>query len=785
MTHFGRLHLILPAIVLCAEAATAANPVLGRLFPPGGQRGAEVEVRFHGQNLSDAVDLLFHSPGVERVTHEVISDGEFRAVLRIAEDCPLGPIPARVRTRTGLSNLRFFFVGALPEKIESEPNDTPEQSEKIPVGTTVNGTVSNEDIDYFKFDLTPGERLSVEVEALRLGVSLFDPKLRLIGPRGHELVVADDLNLTAQDAAFTHVADETGEYSVSISEAAYGGSGDAHYRLHIGKFPRPMTAAPLGGTEGATTEIRWIGDPMLSSQTVSIPTSPGFEKEPVFVSTDQGISPTPMHFRSIPHPGVFEAEPNNDRVQSTTGEAPGSFDGVLESAGDVDWFHFQGKADQEYEFQVWGRRLGSPIDSVLHVYKPDGGEILGVDDAKGPDSYGRVRLTEEGAHHIRVADHLGRGGPEFTYRVEVTPPQPLVELQFLNNEPVTLALPRGNRAIALLEARRTNVGGPIRVEVSGLPTGVTVEHPHFQEGQEVIPLLFTASAESELSGAMTEIRGTLQSGETEVPARFNQKVVLVFGNNLTEFWTHQVRSAALAVTDPAPFEILARQPKVPIVRQGQMQIEVTAARAEGFTGPIDLRVPWTPSGVGAATAQIPEGATRAMLTLDANSSAAIGIAKIAVTGSANGIVVSTPLIELEVEEPWVAFEVDRAETEQGKATQISAKVIRKATFEGEYQAEILGLPKGVTSELQTLSMATETLTFPLHTAVDSPPNKTTGLFVRTTLMKEGEPVLHQSGGGELRIYEPLPPPAEPEPTPTPVPADAPPAPERRTRFPST
>ncbi len=785
MKPFGRLWLSSYLILLCAIPSDGANPGLNRIFPAGGAVGATHEVHFYGGNLGDTVDLLFHHPGISVVTHEIVSDSDVRFVLDVGEECPVGPKPVRIRTKTGLSNFEYFCVGALEDLNETEPNNKPEEAQVIDLDTTVNGTVTNEDVDLYKVSLNSGQRLSVEAQALRLGSTLFDAKVKLLSPKGHEIAVVDDTDLVKQDAAFTHIAEETGEYTLSISEAAYGGSGSSHYRLHVGEFPRPTMVSPLGGQIGTTAEVKWIGDPAAPPQVVSFPSTPGEEKEEIHASTDKGISPTPLLFRSIPYGGTLETEPNNERIQSNTGEVPGSFDGVLQDEGDIDWYHFQGNAEQEYEFQVWGRRLGSPIDSVLHVYKPNGEELFGVDDAKGQDSYSRTRLPEDGEYKIRITDHLGRGGPDFAYRIEITPNESSVEFSLRENEYAHFSIPQGNRALIHLITKRTNVGGPVGIEIQGLPEGVTVESTTVEEGQEVIPLLFTAEESAPLSGHVLDIAGGIRKENRTVPGHFSHKVVMVYGNNKSEFWLHHLKKVAMAVTEHSPFKIEVRQPQVPIVRQGQMTLDITAERSGDFNGAIDLKVPWTPSGVGATSGKIPEGATQTTLTLDAKGNAKLGTHRIAVVGTANGIEISSQLLDLTVEEPWVQFEVAKVETEQGKPVEISAKAVRKATFEGEYAAQILGLPKGVTAEHLTYSMTSEELKFLLNVASDAPPNKTTGLFVRTILKDKGEEILHQSGGGELRIYEPLPVDTEAEPTPTPVPEEKAKEPERKTRFPNS
>ena len=60
---------------------------------------------------------------------------------------------------------------------------------------TVNGIADNEDVDYYVVEAKKGERISAEVEGLRLGISEFDPYVAILDSKRFELGVSDDAAL--------------------------------------------------------------------------------------------------------------------------------------------------------------------------------------------------------------------------------------------------------------------------------------------------------------------------------------------------------------------------------------------------------------------------------------------------------------------------------------------------------------------------------------------------------------------------------------------------------------
>ena len=109
----------------------------------------------------------------------------------------------------------------------------------ISLDNTVNGTADNEDLDIYAFEGTAGESVSVEIEGLRLGQTLFDPSITLFDPAGFALGSSDDSALGRQDGAISVVLTSAGLHHVQVRESSYRGNGNCHYRLHVGRFPGP------------------------------------------------------------------------------------------------------------------------------------------------------------------------------------------------------------------------------------------------------------------------------------------------------------------------------------------------------------------------------------------------------------------------------------------------------------------------------------------------------------------------------------------------------------------
>ena len=145
-------------LLLTSTFLSAASPSLGSIIPRGGQRGTELELNFNGDRLADVKEVLFYSPGFSLVEFKVTNPKHVLAKIKIAPACRLGVHSMRLRTATGISDMKTFFVGALVEVAEKEPNSDFAAPQKIALNSTVSGIVQNEDVDYYVFEVASASR---------------------------------------------------------------------------------------------------------------------------------------------------------------------------------------------------------------------------------------------------------------------------------------------------------------------------------------------------------------------------------------------------------------------------------------------------------------------------------------------------------------------------------------------------------------------------------------------------------------------------------------------------
>lgn len=754
------------AVLLAASAASASSPDLSNVLPPGGQRGTEIELTLFGARLGDAREILWYQPGIETLAIEKVDDNNVKAKVRIAPDARLGLYDLRVRTATGVSHLRTFTVGPFAEVAEAEPNNDFQAPQEIPLGVTVVGVAENEDDDYFVVEAKQGQRITAEVEGIRLGKTLFDPYVAILNTDRFELARSDDASLVRQDGIVQLVAPEDGRYVIQVRESAYQGNGNCHYRLHVGHFPRPQAVVPAGGPLGETIEVRWLGDVEGDrTEAVTLPAEP----DPNFgllAEDDRGVSPAPYPFRLSPFGNVIEAEPNESHDQAVPFSPPMALNGVIERDGDVDHYVFEAKAGQAFDVRVFARALGSPLDSVLWVAKKGGGNVGANDDQGGPDSSYRFSAPEDGQYVVGIRDHLTKGSPTHSYRIEVVPVSPKLTISPQNENPqigvINAPVPRGNRVALLLNAGRADFGGDLTFAASDLPEGVSFEADTMTANIAQMPVLLSAAADAPVSGTLAGLSGTpTDPNLASIPSELSQTVELVQGRNNIPFWTRTVDRLAVGVTEEAPYTIEVVEPKVPIVRNGSMQLKVVATRAEGFTAPIAVSLPWNPPGIGSAGGvSIPEGQAEALIPINANDNAPLQTWKVVVNGYSNGptgpIVVSSQLAPLTVAEKFLTLEFQRASGEQGTEVPLLVKVNKLTDFEGEASVTLVGLPNAATTEVKTITKDTPELVFPITIADETPDGTHKNLFCQVVVTQDGEPILHNLGSTELRVDKPLP-----------------------------
>lgn len=146
-------------------------------------------------------------------------------------------------------------------------------------------------------------------------------------------------------------------------------------------------------------------------------------------SKTQAAAPSGNPFRVTAFDNALEVEPNDEQAKATpvTLGEPFALNGIIEKAGDVDYFKVTLKKGLKVEVQAFAQLLGSPLDSVVNIYNDKGASLAGNDDGGGRrrlDSKMTVSIPADGDYFVRVTDQLERGGPNFVYRIEMVASQP-------------------------------------------------------------------------------------------------------------------------------------------------------------------------------------------------------------------------------------------------------------------------------------------------------------------------------------------------------------------------
>ncbi|WP_020475942.1 PPC domain-containing protein [Zavarzinella formosa] len=793
----------LSALLIFASFAGAASPTLNIIQPRGVQRGIDSVVTLNGNNLSDAQEVIFYSPGFTVTKLEPVNNAQFKAHVKLAPDTRLGEHAVRVRTATGITEMRTLWVGALPIVDEKEPNNDFAAPQKVGLNVTVHGVADNEDVDYYSVEAKKGQRISVEIEGMRLATTFFDPYIAILDSKRFELATSDDTALFKQDGCLSIVAPEDGTYVVQVRETSYGGNGACQYRLHIGNFPRPTAIVPAGGKLGEEVEVRFLGDASGEiRQKIKLPaTMPADGRFGLYCQDAGGISPSAIPFRlTDSFANVVEVEPNDTVDVGTKGVLPCAFNGVIEKPGDVDFFRFAAKKGQAFEVHCYARRIGSQLDSVMSMGLVGQGAMVANDDNGGPDSMFRVTIPQDGEYWINVTDHLKKGAPTYFYRIELQPIVATVKLAVpsfvqYSQERQAYPVPRGNRFATLVSAGRQDFGGDLNITTNGLPAKVGAVTDVMPGSMSVTPMVFEAAPDAPLATGRITYTGTHVDPNVKLQNIFEQRAEFVISNPGQSVYTFRTEAEVMmAVTEAVPFKINIVEPKVPLVHNGTMQLKIVAERAAGFKAAITCVPLYNPPGVGSASSVvIPEGQNEAFLTMNANGGAPVRKWKYAVLGTAavgtGPVWVSSQLATIEIAPPYMAFTMERAAVEQGKDTQMFLKIANTKPFVGEATVKLIGMPTKTTYPDLKITKDTKELSFPVKVEATAPAGIHRNIFCQVIVTENGEQVPHNLGSTELRIDVPLPPkkdapvvakPATPAPMPMPNPMAAPP--KRLTRL---
>tara|TARA_R110002096_G_scaffold26518_25_gene81858 strand:- start:1299 stop:3707 length:2409 start_codon:yes stop_codon:yes gene_type:complete len=782
------------------------------------QRGTTVDVRIRGLSLDDPREVIFLNPGIRAVNLKLnpepftpIGGAHGRRIVQevtcqfeISEDCPVGEHAFRLLTGTELTHLATFHVGPFPIIDEKEggrthSNDTIETAIPIDLNVSVRGFVdhgSANDRDVYRVVVTKGQRLSVELDSVRIadphyGDSEFDLMVRVLDSRGKVIARNDDNDFGLQDPVLSTRIDFDGDAFVEVKRSIFAPSYSA-YCLHVGDFPRPTIAFPPGGQVGEPIEVTLYGDGLGPlNQTLKVP-----EKAGEF-GANVG-APSPVRLRASAFPNVIEA---TGQQTTRVSKLPAALNGRLSTVGEYDDFRVSVQEGERYRVRVYAFSLGSSLDTTIQIRELGDGDtvlepLIEHDDSKIPerDIFGTSyrggtgvgdiidpsfvwEPKKSGDHILRVLDTSNREGEMGIYRVEIEPMPTLLVTNLASRtfdwtESMRVsgfAVPRGNRwtvNVFLPKGQFDRPEIPFRLVAKGLPPGVEmISPPVTTKYNDVWPVQLVASSDAEIQGSVFSFEAQTLDDPAKPIATLNQQHVPFINHSGGNAWRRVTTDRYFAaVTRDAPFSIEVEESDIQLVRQATRGIPVKVIRHGDFEGPVLVSVGFVHGSIDSSPAfEIPAGESEAEVLLTARSYAPLETLPLVFIGStinnavdpflgAGHIRVSSEMMNLTVTQPYLKLTAEPQSIRRGGEGTLVWNVSQQTPFEGSATLTLLGLPKGVSvTEAPRIQSDSTEAVFQLKASPEALLGNNTGIECEVSIEVDGASVVQRTGKASLRI----------------------------------
>ncbi len=728
--------LALAVVLLGATSALADAPQIASIGPLGVRRGAPSDVTITGANLLGNPRLVApfgftaappRTPGADAA--------KWTFALTVAPETPVGVYLVRVRTEDGLSNPFLFAVGQVEQVAEKEDNSRFEAAQPIPSPCVVEGTSAGADVDYFRFPGKKGQRVVVDAQCARIGSSI-DPTIRLTTASHKYVTSADDTAGLLTDARLVAELPEDGDYVIELSDTRYQGGARAVYRLLVGALPVADEVYPLGGRRGESIgfELRGgtIGEARLGVARAEAPR--GLEVfHPRFTGPMLGLG-SPLDVESVPTLAVEDfpelREPTDPKAPPLRAAPPVVLNGRIESKGDEDAFVLAVTPGQRLRFDVSAADLGSALDGVLQVRKPDGSVLATADDTTTPAA-GKMKgkkapavvspdpsldfTVPGGSTEIVVAlrDLKGDGGVGYPYRLTVDPIVPGFDLA-LNESQVSI--PRGGSAAIAVTVARKGYDGPITLDVANPPAGLSVRTGLIGAGQAAGAFTVAASPDAGFDRVDLEVVGRAQgpAGPLTVPGSkllvfAQQGGAPVNGVQPAALPTNVLTQLGLPAASALPPALTLETPMTPVEvvhgYGGAVPIKVT--RPKGAEGALTVTPLPPPPGFAVPNATIADKAAEGSAPVNAAVEAPLGLSTIVLTakGKIGGKdrTLTLPAVTVNVIRPASIELAPTLDVKPGSTVEVKGKVVRKGAFKEAVTVKLEGLPAGLSSTPATVA----------------------------------------------------------------------------------
>jgi len=378
----------------------------------------------------------------------------------------------RVRGATGLSNPVVFQIGSIPETREPGKYDDDfghPAVTKPPI--VLNGQILPGEVDRYPIQLKAGQKLVVAAQARKLIPYLadavpgwFQAVVDIHDPDGKEIAFDDDCGFDP-DPALTFTVPRDGQYTLEIRDSIYRGREDFVYRVDVADQSLASTFFPMGCRGGV---------PIAGART---------DHEALAKMARE-------HFGGA-LPTSSEREPNETGQTAVQVTLPRVISGAISKPGDKDVFAFDGRAGDQIVAEVFARRMGSPLDSLVRLIDTTGKVVASNDDCPDKecglltnqsDSCLSAKLPATGRYFVQVTDAERHGGPDYDYFLRISPPQPDFALRVT---PSSLNVPAGRAVTATVYVlRKDGWDGDIDISLANAPSGLKLSGARIPKGRD-------------------------------------------------------------------------------------------------------------------------------------------------------------------------------------------------------------------------------------------------------------------------------------------------------------
>ena len=435
-----------------------------------------------------------------------------------------GPRELRLLTATGLSNPLVFCVGQLPEftlppssPITLGANGTPAPTPALPtiapatpvaplvtLPAVINGQILPGAVDRVRFKAAKGAHVVVQTSARALMPFLsdavpgwFQAAVAIEDESGREIAFADHFRFDP-DPVFCCDIPRDGEYLLKIRDSIYRGRDDFIYRVTLGELPFITGMFPLGCRAGTQTTAQLLGWNLPTESVTLDATGKSAGKFPISVFAN-GATSNSVTFAVDTLPECRERAPNSARETAQSVTLPIMINGRVDQPGAWHVFRFDGRAGDQVVAEVYARRLGSPLDSVLKLTDASGKLLAFNDDhedrssgilTQDADAWLNATLPAGGRYYLSLADAQQKGGPDYGFRLRLSAPRPDFELRVA---PAELVVRAGTSVpLTIYAIRKDGFAGAITLTLNKAPPGFLLTGGGIPPGQNEIKLTLKA-----------------------------------------------------------------------------------------------------------------------------------------------------------------------------------------------------------------------------------------------------------------------------------------------------